>query len=266
MSDEAKKPGSPDQPSPQVQPHHLSAQKLAGGAQPIWQEDPDNENAKHGKRLSFELYEAMWQAYRDGRRSKSSLQRQFNVGYETASRVVDLGYPDRGWLALKDRAAQWDEAKIIASQQASVEQAKQALSDYQQARTDNLNLIKASKAAIAKLVRKALNSVESASFTKVRRRKNKNGDYVDVDMPPSAFEMADALRTIAQAVKDLGAHESFWLGGPTERSEVNVSGVQQGWLSLSEEQLEYIVNSGGELPPGVSEEQLFGKVDPKTAN
>jgi hypothetical protein len=46
------------------------------------------------------------------------------------------------------------------------------------------------------------------------------------------------------------------MGGPSDRTEVTAG---KGWLALSQEQLDYVIASGGQLPPGVTEEMLFSR-------
>ena len=48
--------------------------------------------------------------------------------------------------------------------------------------------------------------------------------------------------------------ESLWLGGPTERIE-NVPESEK----ISQADLDYIHEHGGELPPGMTIEQFIGK-------
>jgi hypothetical protein len=58
---------------------------------------------------------------------------------------------------------------------------------------------------------------------------------------------------VAQALRDVGQFESFWLGGKPEES----ASTGKGWAKLTPEQLDYIATTG-QLPPGVSDDALFG--------
>jgi hypothetical protein len=69
--------------------------------------------------------------------------------------------------------------------------------------------------------------------------------------------VADALKTITAAVRELGQHESLWLGGPTDR-HANGEGTAKPITSLSDDQLDFIIANQGRLPDGVTDEMVFG--------
>lgn len=218
----------------------------------------DPEHAKHGKRMSMQRYEAMWEAWRDGSRSKGELARMFDTSSDTIHRVVEVGYPVQGWPSLRDRSTLYDAQRFNAEAKAQSERALEEHDEWTKARKQNLQIVAASKAVFGQLVKKAVEASTKASFTKYRKVRDKAGVVHEVEVPPSAFEMADCIKTLAQGVKELGQHESFWLGGPTERHEV--TGPMRKLLEMTPEQVDALAQTGV-LPEGLTDADLFGNLE-----
>lgn len=246
--------------------------ELAGNATPADFPEPGNThgprrvgkrlvknpvNKKHGKRMSPALYESLWEAWRDGQRNKSELCRMFQLSWDTLDRVVNGGYP--GMPALKERLIIYEADKTRLAQEADIAAMTLANQEYVKARKINLEMINGVKASLVHLVRKAVPAAQVALFSRVKRMRSKDGTtWVDVDVPANAFEVADALKTITGALRELGVHESLWMGGPTERTAEG-EGTAKPLTSLTDEQLDYVLQNGGALPPGVTDEMLFGR-------
>lgn len=213
------------------------------------------EDAKHGRRISHELYEGIWEAYRDGIRGKNKLSKMFQLSWDTISRVIEDGYPAANWPALKDRLVSWDHAQYLAEQKRNVEMKALENDEWAKARKDNLLLAQVSKAAIATLCQKAVGAAKNAVFEKQKKILDKNGNVITTTLPANGFDVATALRTMAHAIEAIGKHESFWLGGPTDRTEIISSADKV--LGLTAEQTKYIIEHNGALPPGMSDEEIF---------
>ncbi len=76
-----------------------------------------------------------------------------------------------------------------------------------------------------------------------------------VERPLDAVETASVARALSTAITVASKMESLWLGGPTERIE-NIPESEK----LSQSELDYINTHDGELPPGMTIEQLITKM------
>lgn len=218
--------------------------------------DPEKAE-RHGRTVTHVLYEAMWEAWRDGNRSKRALSKMFRCSWETVHRIVEKGSPRNNWTSLRERTKIWDAQQFQAQQTAAATTAIQQTDEYQKARAEQLKISQAGKAGIAILMRKLAIATQNATFVRQRKTTDKSGNTIMVDVPPDAHELAHTAQKLVQGLTELGKHESFWLGGPTERPEI--TGALSGVLSLPEDKLLAIIENGGALPDGVTDEQLFGK-------
>lgn len=218
----------------------------------------------NGKRISAEQYEAIWEAWRDGNRGKSKLAALFSLAWSTIDVLVKRGYPDRGFPAFIDRLKLWEAAAASAKIATIEDKKKRADEEWEKATQEHLKLSNATRFGLAQLIRKAVEATARVEFTRTRKRRvlDKAGtvQVIDEEVPISAVTMAEVWKTIVQSVETVGKIESFWRGGPTSRSEIMGSAVSalHAFQKLTPEQLDYIISSGGDLPPGVTSEDLFG--------
>lgn len=221
--------------------------------------DPYNPKAKNGRRVTRELYDAMWESWRDGDRKISTLARVFAVSVQTADRIVKRGLPVHGWPSLLDRAKAWDAARLQADSLAAAAAFQDVRSAWDVAKSDNLKLAQFSKGALAQAMKKAMEAVASMKFVKYRRVLDQTKTpavWATIETPMNGLEISEALRTIAGAIKEIGQFEAYWLGGQPQ-ADGTVANPFQGWNKLTAEQINYIASTG-QLPPGVTDDMLWG--------
>lgn len=229
-------------------------------------EDRVHKRSVYAKRISYAVYSAMWEAYRDGIRAKAELARRFGFGWPTIQRIVDKGLPRAGWPPLKERLKAWELEQERISRDKALQRDREEQERFQKLRNDHLNLSSGAKLILGQLIRNVGSVAARSTFTRRRRATGPDGkvfweEYV------SASEVVDALRTIAGTLKDIGSNDALWIGTPEERKELMRemlkigSGGQKGWLQMDDDQIEHVVRTG-QLPPGWSDDDLFGK-DPK---
>lgn len=221
--------------------------------------NPDDPNAKHGRRLTRDLYDAMWEAWRDGDRRISTLAKIFGVSAQLADKVVKKGHIPTGWPSLNDRAKVWDAAKLQSDSLAAAAAFQEVRSAWDTTKAENIKLANFLKGTLAHAITKAREAVSTMKFVKYRRMLNRSVSpavWETVETPMNGLEISEALRTLAAAVKDIGSFEAFWLGGKP-LGDGEVANPFAGWSRLNPEQIEYIANTG-QLPPGVTDEMLWG--------
>ena len=209
----------------------------------------------HGKRVTQEMYEGFWEAWKRGTRVKRELARLFSLTQQTVTRLVEEGYPERGWLSMRERYRLYEQEQMRAQQTVLAKQALEHLDAYESAKQDNLKLLKATKAGVASMVRSWFENLSKVRWVRERRVQDKQGNWTTIEHSLTASEMARIELMISQTADNLLKQESLWLGGPTE--SVNLNAGAPGWFSLSAQQLDEIISTG-QLPQGVTDEMLFG--------
>lgn len=209
-----------------------------------------------GKRVSQETYEGIWEAWKKGMRTKRALMVAFNVNHSTITRLVDRGYPNRGWKSIRKRWEEYEEEQHVEQQRLMIAQQAAMQDKWDEAKKENLGLLRAAKVATARMVKAMVEACERITFTRTKRYKNKAGDWVEEEVPLQGGALAAAMLRMAQAIDILQTKEAFWLGGPTEVKELR-GGPFARWMELTPEQLAFI-EEHGQLPEGVTEEDLLG--------
>jgi hypothetical protein len=221
--------------------------------------NPDAPKAKNGRRITRELYDAMWEAWRDGDRKVSTLTKIFGLNPATSHRIVKLGLPTLGWPSLNERSKSWDGAKLQADSLAAAAAFQEVRSQWDISKSDNLKLAAFSKNSIAKAMQKCADAVGSMKFVKYRRVLDRNVTphvWTTIETPMNGLEISEALKTLATAIKEIGLFEAFWLGGQPNQ-DGQPTNPFAGWNKLTPDQINYIATTG-QLPPGVTDEMLWG--------
>lgn len=267
MSSDDKPPLYPSNiadPTPIAVPQHPPSHKVQ---QTVGKRKKLTGNPKfkgNGKRVDAELYEAIWEAWRDGNRSISRLAGMYQMSWSTIKKLVTKGHYDRGFPAFVERLKVWEAAAASAKVATKDDTAKRKAEEWDKATTEHLKLTNATRYGLAHLIRKAVEATQKVEFTKTRKRRvidsNGNATTIDEEVPISAVTMAEVWRTISTSVETVSRIESFWRGGPTSKSEVLNGALTaiKAFQNLTPEELNYIIESGGDLPPGVTHEDLFG--------
>ena len=121
MSDQPTKPNEPPplpntaDPTlilPQVRTTRENAGSYTKGKRKLIKGDP--KYAANGKRIDAELYEAIWEAWRDGTRNKTRLSALYKLSWQSIHRLVETGYPERGFPSFLERLRVWEAAAATA--------------------------------------------------------------------------------------------------------------------------------------------------------
>ena len=211
-----------------------------------------------GRRFSHEEWEECFQLWRGGERNKTHLAKRFKCAPDTIHKFVEKGLPVNGWPSFKDRlrveqgVSQQTQAKIAESI------AKDVRDDYTKVKDETLLILRNFRLVCTKQVVKLKDTLESMPMTRqvVHYSVDANGNQIrkTVERPLDAVETASVARALSSALTSASKMESLWLGGPTERIE-NVPESEK----ISQADLDYIHEHGGELPPGMTIEQFIGK-------
>jgi len=223
------------------------------------------DKKRNGRRMTHALYEAMWEAYKQGDRKHRSLMKRFDISQVTVSRAINKGWPDYGWIPYKDRMLALEQAKIDREAKDAREVSESQKNEWQKAKADSLKISQGVRIAVARLLRGLVDAAERATFTRTKRIRQPDGTFTVQEAPMNAYEVSECLRRIASSVREIGAHDIGWLMDEPARF-AEVSDRYKGFLQLTEEQMDHIVKTGGQLPPGVTLEQLLGPIDPQLMN
>jgi hypothetical protein len=184
------------------------------------------------------------------------LSAKYGFAWETIRKLIRVGSRLNGWPSFAERRVAEDSAVKDARSQAAPVIAQMIVDDYEKVRRENLSIVAGMKAGTTFIVRKYIDAARLASFVKTRKVRDKTGAMITIEVPMDAAEAADVGRTLMQLVEGLARVESFAMGGPSERLEVSRTPV--GWDSLTESQLQWVIDHGGQLPPDIDPSSLFG--------
>ncbi len=238
-------------------------QDVAPQAQPERQPRPNE--------VTFLVYEQMWDYYRDGTRLKADLAQRFGIHKDTAARAVERGWPERGFIALKERAREHDEMKMEAERKVALDKHREITDAWYKAGkqfnrvADNaVAFCIAALSAVSSLAatRDAEGRLSLRPLTKWVKRRNvrvvegqRVVEMFDEEVP---LTVSEGIKVQAQLLKSAalaGAFKRLWpLTSDSERAQ---DGEPGGLAALTMEQLQHIAETG-QLPEGVSAEDVFG--------
>lgn len=216
------------------------------------------------------LYEEMAETFIKGARSMGELVSKFGVARKTANRAIESGWPHQGWAPLRDRAAFYDRLHADTLNKESPQRAKEAR-DFLAMREEYLKIAHGVRSGLAQCLGVAIPLIATASRTRVESRRvermeevlDKAGRVVkriprtltiDVEVNLPFTELADAIAKISSALERTG-------GGELEQLSAKLpTNTQAGRRkhNLSIDQLQYMAENQGRLPPGVKLEDLGG--------
>lgn len=216
--------------------------------------------------LRQEDYDKLWEQYRDmPARSIKGLVRLSGRSEKTCTRAVKTGWPKRGWPALEDRVQLWDRQKREREDKPLTEAQVTEIQRFMQMKSENLNWSRALRALASRLANRVNDAIEAAVATRIHKRsrviQEQRGRRViervvqeDVELPPSLPQLASAARDVASIGTMAGELERHWARIPAP-DDANAG---SGWDSLTDEQMDYVIKNNGQLPPGVTHDQLRG--------
>lgn len=209
-----------------------------------------------GKRVTEEEYEGIWEAWKSGIRTKKELMRMFHVNWSTITRILDRGYPQRGWQSIRERwvllqeEQHQEQSKLLLAQQAALQ------NEWDEAKQQSLQILRAGQAAAARLVKALVEATADVKFTRTKKWKDKQGNWHEEEVPMSGNHLAIAALRVAQTLDILQNKIAFWHGGP-EKADVTKGSLLARLMELPREQLDYMA-AHGTLPPGMTDEDIFG--------
>lgn len=231
---------------------------------------PPRPSRAPGDIITAQTYEAMWEVYRDGQRTKRELQRVFNVSEPTARRAIEHGWPDRGFQALRTRAREHDMQRAEAERQAALDKHKEATDAWYRAGkqfnrvADNAVTfcILAMQQISQLVVQQGPNGPQLRRLTKwVRRREvvmegeRRVTRYYDEEVPLTTAEAVKLEASVLKSAAMASAFKKLW--PVTTDEEKAISGPPQGLAALTLEEMDHIIETG-QLPPGKTAEDVFG--------
>lgn len=212
------------------------------------------------RRVSHAEWEAVYQAWKAGERNKTRLAERFRLSADTVYKYVTKGLPVNGWPSFMVRLQMEQQTVVEARQKASDQIAAQVVDEYGKCRQENLQVLRALRAACAQQVGKMLKNLEQTSWTRrdVTYSIDKEGKQLrqTVDRPLDAAEVSHVARALSSSIAMCGRMESFWLGGPDQRPE-DVPDSEK----VTQDDVDWILAHDGQLPPGMTIEQLVGKMN-----
>lgn len=212
------------------------------------------------RRITHPEWEAIYQAWKAGERNQTALAKRFRVAPDTVHKYIFKGLPVNGWPAFVARQQMEQQISVEARQKASEQIAAQVVDEYGKCRQENLQLLRALRASCSQQVGKMLQSLAGTTWTKhdVKYTAGADGKQLrhSIERPLDAAEVSNIARALSGAVALCGKMESFWLGGPTERLE-NIPDHEK----VTQQDVEWILNNDGQLPPGMTIEQLVSKMN-----
>lgn len=259
MPDE-KPPGEGSEP-PKEQP---ALRSISGGK--------DRRRAARGRRKAGQhvdnvLYQAMAETYLTGKRTIEELVIDHGVAFRTGKRAIEVGWPEKKWPSLQDRALLYDKQHVDQVNSASPVRAKHA-KNWLEMREDYIKISSGIRGALAKTIGKIIQNTDGAVATQVRPVRRVHYEEVldgkgkvirriprtlteDVTMAPSIFDVATALNQIASALERTGGGElQQMLAKPPQGS------TGRRGHGLTEEQIRWMAENRGAIPPGVTLAQL----------
>lgn len=214
--------------------------------------EADYNRLKHGRRVTDEVRDKMYADWKAGTpRATNTLARKYGISFVTARRIIVQGNASRGWQPFKVMLALESETVKKAEAAAEEKITETLVDEWQKARGQDLTLLQAQKSLLARLLKQFKENLEAITFGSTYY--DKNGEAHEV--PVTWSEAVGSASRLAQATEILVKAESLLMGKPTERKDVNVT---DPWEKLTPEQCRQIAETG-QLPDGVTEEELFGK-------
>lgn len=234
--------------------------------------NPPKPKKRPNEPVSAELYERMWEVYKKGQRTSAEIMRECLVSEPTARRAINSGWEDRGFAPLKQRAREHDKMQAEVERQRLMDQHKEATDAWYKAGkqfnrvADNAVAfsIMAMQQIVNLVVVRTPNGQQMRPLTKwVRRRVAEQGEdgrvrhrYYDEEVPLTTAEAVKLEAAVLKAAAMASAFKRMW---PTQTDDQRAqqAGPPSGLAALTMEQMQHILDTG-QLPPGVTAEDVFG--------
>lgn len=220
--------------------------------------------------MDRQTYEQLADIYIKGRRSIRELVTATGVAVKTANKAIDRGWPEKGWAPLRERAEFYDRMHTQAADKESPQRAKEAR-DFLAMREEYLKIAHGVRSGLAQCLGVAIPLIATATRTRVEQRRVERMEEVldragrvmkriprtiviDVEVNLPFTELADAIAKISSALERTGGGELEQLSA---KLPTNTTGGRRKH-NLTVEQLRFMAENRGMLPPGVKLEDLGG--------
>ena len=215
--------------------------------------------------IDRDLYDKMAEVYLHGKRNIQGLAKACGVAHKTAKKAIELGWPDREWGPLMERARLYDKLHSEGQQTTSPARAKQAR-DWTKMRDDFIEIAAGARIVLAKSIIVLQRNVDQAVATRLAPQRQIHFEEildakgrvtrriphtvtVDVMLAPDIHAITSSINQIAGALDRIG-------GGELEQLMARPPSTGRRGHKLSPEQIEYMATNQGKLPPGVKMEDL----------
>lgn len=243
--------GSAEEPAESASPFTDSAGSVS-----------ERPRKKAGIRITEEEAEAVYKDWRAGERNLNLLARKHHMTWQTINRLIHFGKPSKGMRSFKDRyALEFGKSRdhaIYGVNEKTAEYIAQAIvGEWERVTNEDRHLVGGMKRVLAHIIDKLKIAIQSLSFTRTIRTKDKAGNPITIQVPLEGNELVLAARAAARAVREIVHTEEILFKVPTGESDP--AKEQQTWLdNLTDEQLQHIADTGN-IPPGVTDEMIFGR-------
>ncbi len=222
--------------------------------------------------ITAQVYEAMWEVYKNGNRTQGELAHRFGIHIRTAKRAIHRGWAARGFMALKERAQEHDRLKIEAERQAALDAFKERTDAWYKAgkqfnrvadqvvvfciaATQQISNLTIVRSADGKVALRPLTKWVKKRSTETDAQGNRVVRMYDEEVPLTVQEGVKLQQSVLRAAGMASAFKRLWPQQTDEERAAN--GPPTGLAALTEDQLRHITETG-ELPPGISAEDVFG--------
>lgn len=209
-------------------------------------------------RYTFEQWQSVFFAWRDGERGLIALARRFGIDADTIGVWVRRGVPSLHRPSFHDRLRDENDIVREAKAKAADRMADEILDERGKIRQGNLTVLMGLRSIVGKTLAKAFEKFDTVSWTKKEKITVRDGDHTVnqiVELPLNAREYASIVRQLSGAIALVGKMESFFCGDVAGEAEIPEE------LKFTPEELAFIAKpeNAGQLPPGMTFEQLMRK-------
>lgn len=247
MSDDSNSPSQPPELTGPNGGHRFTQQDRKQGGKKGFQARID----RHGNNASItrELYDKACEIYLRGDRTYSSVMRGINVAKATAKKLVDQGYPNRNWAALKDRALLWDRNKVEAEQKAHAQHTLALLDQQARARTERHAILRFAKAGLSTMIQTWQSECKLASS---KPKSHPQADPNTLSMQALALTGERLMNAMAR-FRDMEEVDLELMASKPDETEgsnqVGLAGLPTAEeLGMTPSDVEFIINTKGRIP------------------
>jgi hypothetical protein len=242
-------------------PKHPTPEPNAADSTPTADENRDElpgvrfKKGRHAQ-YTYEQWDTVYKAWAAGERSLIVLARRFRIDSDTIGVWARKGVASKHRPSFHDRLRDENDIVREAKAKASERMATELVDERQQVRQGNLKVLLGLRGVVAKTLGKAIEKFDTVTWTKKERitvMVKKRMMVQLVDRPLDSREYASILRQLSGAMALIGKMESFFVGDVAGEDEIPEE------LKFTPAELDYMAKHDGEIPPGMTMEQMVRK-------